>query len=162
MSRHPKSLLDALKESSATAALVSRVRASEHIAKLLAASGTRLPGFDPLVAGSCEMRGRSLHLRVSSSAVAAKLRQLLPTLRANLQRQGVDLSEIKVQVQLNPPKTTSRGEKETPNDRRPGPLTPRNPQGAQHFAQDLVSHLADSPLRQAAQRLVQSLNKRFS
>lgn len=162
MSRHPKSLLDALNETSATAALLARVRASEQIARILAASNARLPGFDPLKAGSCEIRGRSLHLRVASSAVAAKLRQLLPTLRENLQRQGVDLNEIKVQVQPNPPKMTSSGIKETVPGLAHQPSFQHSSKAAQNFAQTLVDQLEDCPLRQAVLGLAQSLQKRSS
>ncbi len=158
MSRAPKSLFDALGETSATASLLARVRASERVAQTLSRSSVQVPGFDPQTPGSCELRGRTLHLRAASSAVAAKLRQTLPSLLATLQRQGVDLIEIKIRVQPRSAAYPNEGIQHTNTSEiqtlRRSALT-----HAREFAQTLAGQLADSPLRQAAEKLGRSLKR---
>ncbi len=158
MSRAPKSLFDALGETSATSSLLARVQASERVAQTLSRTSVRVPGFDPQTPGSCELRDRTLHLRAASSAVAAKLRQSLPSLLAALQRNGMDLIEIKVRVQPGslayPNAVTQDAHAAEVQALRKNTLT-----HARHFAQTLAGQLTDSPLRQAVEKLGRSLKR---
>ncbi|MCX8004623.1 MAG: flagellar hook-length control protein FliK [Burkholderiaceae bacterium] len=97
--RVARSVTEALAASPA-AALLTRVLDAQRVAKAVASSHAPLPpAFDPLAPGACELRGQILWLVVASPAVAAKLRQCLPQLRDALNRQGFDLTEIKVRLQ---------------------------------------------------------------
>lgn len=157
MKRHPKSLFDALGETSATASLLARVRASERLAQTLSRSGVSVPGFDPLAPGHCELRGRTLHLRAPSSAVAAKLRQSLPTLLAAVQRTGADVIEIKVRVQLGQAAYPNEvSVKTASSDNAP---RSQNLKSARQFADTLARELGDSALGQAAHKLKQTLGR---
>lgn len=158
MSRTQKSLFDALGEASATASLLARVQASERVARVLSRLEVRTPGFDPLTPGSCELRDRTLHLRAASSAVAAKLRQSLPTMLAALQRQGIDLIEIKVRVQ---PGSAAYPNEGTQDPAAPEVLARRRASlaGARQLAEQLSHQLSDSPLREAVQKLGQTLKR---
>lgn len=163
MSRTPRSLFDALADAPATASLLARVSASERAARAIA-SAPSIPGFDPLQPGRCELRDRILLLRTSSSAIAAKLRQSLPSLLGVLQRQGVEVNEIRVRVQPERPGYHEEGS----SDPRSGSgLTsaddPRNNSMniscAQAFAEKLALTLTDSPLRTAAEKLSRRLRR---
>jgi hypothetical protein len=94
-----RSLEEALAHSPA-AALVRRVADSQRVAAALAAAELSLPpSFDALQPGACEVRESTLVLLVGSSALAAKMRQSLPQLLAWLNRQGFQLTEIKLRLQ---------------------------------------------------------------
>lgn len=100
MTRSAKTLADALAETPAAAQLLARLRASQSVARLLAAASPPIGGgFDPLRPGVCELRGGLLLLTATSPAQAAKLRQEFPRLQKLLKRQGFDLNEIKVRLQ---------------------------------------------------------------
>ncbi len=85
----------ALRNSEPLAGLLQRVRQSQalldHIAPLLPAA------LRPLVkAGPLDDAGWSL--LVANSAAAAKLRQMLPQLLAELQKRGASVPEIRLRV----------------------------------------------------------------
>ena len=161
MSRVPKSLFAALGEAPATASLLDRVAASERAARAIA-SAASVPGFDPLQPGRCELRDKTLLLRPSSSAIAAKLRQSLPSLLGALQRQGVEVIEIRVRVQ---PEHSSYRIDGSSESRSSSGLTrrdsdadrTRNITAPQAFAEKLALTLSDSPLRSAAEKLSRRL-----
>ena len=97
--RGARSLQEALAESPA-AALVRRVADSQRVAAALAGADVLLPlNFNALQPGTCDLRESTLVLFVGSSALAAKMRQSLPQLLALLNRQGFQLTEIKLRLQ---------------------------------------------------------------
>jgi hypothetical protein len=159
--RAPKSLFDALSDSPATASLLARLAASERAARILAAA-VSVPGWNPLHPGHCELRDRTLLLRAASSALAAKLRQSFPSMLGALQRQGVEVIEIRVRVQperMGYPESGSTQHVVAPMDKN-GAAAPRNTPSklaAQDFADKLALTLTDSPLRVAATKLSRSL-----
>lgn len=163
MSRLPKSLFDALGESPAAASLLARVAASVRAARVIAGVAS-VPGFDPLLPGRCELRDGTLFLRTSSSAIAAKLRQSLPSLLGVLQRQGLEVIEIRVQVQperMGDPDHVSRKTAFTagPSLGLDSPAVSKDVAAARAFAEKLALTLSDSPLRQAAENLRQRLKR---
>jgi hypothetical protein len=95
-----------------------------------------------------QLEQQVLTLTANNSAVAAKLRQLAPELLKQLQQYGSEVTGIQVRVQV------------TINTHKPSPRAASiSPQGKQHLA-EFATSLADSPLKQALQRL--SINKRKS
>ena len=160
--RTARTLADALSAAPATATLLARVAASERVAALLAAL-PQVPGFDPSIPGRCELRGKSLVLRVTSPAIAAKLRQSLPSLLGGLQRQGVEVIEIKVQVQ--PERTgylsgnaAADGVGGGPDRSGAAAQLQRSLSPAREFARKLALTLQDSPVRAAACALASKLD----
>lgn len=159
--RAPKSLFDALTDTPATASLLARVAASERAARVLAAA-VSVPGWNPLQPGNCEQRDRTLLLRAPSSAIAAKLRQLFPSMLTALQRQGTEVIEIRVRVQPEPalPQESHLAERITATGPGGTGVTHRAPvsnAAAQEFANKLALTLRDSPLRDAAKMLSRRL-----
>lgn len=158
-----RSLADALTAAPATAALLARVHASERVSAALAKLAPT-PGFNPNQPGRCEIRERTLLLRTTSAAIAAKLRQSLPSMLGGLQRQGFELIEIKVQVQperTGYPMTGGATEAgaEMVSDGRLAASETRSIQSARDFASKLALTLTDSPLKLAAQRLSRRLDE---
>jgi len=159
MSHRPKSLFDALDQASATASLLARVRASTQAARILAHAAT-IPGLDPLTPGMCELRDRVLWLRAPSSALAAKLRQYLPTLLVAMQRQGLDVNEIKIKIQPKHSLTALGLPNEAPLETAKQPTQPLPRTAiAKESVGKLVLTLPDSPLRRAVEELSQQLGR---
>ena len=163
MPRIPRSLFDALADTPATASLLARVTASERAARAIAGTAC-VPGFDPLEPGRCELRDRTLHLRAPSPAIASKLRQSLPSLLGVLQRQGVEVNEIRVRVQPEQPGYLVHGSSEAHSAARTdqGDLIPSaslSISGARAFAEKLALTLTNSPLKTAAEKLSQRLKR---
>jgi hypothetical protein len=162
-----RSLEQALADSPA-ATLVRRVAESQKVAAALASGGISLPpNFDALQPGTCEVRDATLVLFVGSPALAAKLRQSLPQLLALLNRQGFDLTEIKVRLQ--PERLSYRTPLDEGSIRRDGvrdfadsTWTGPNVSGALGLAEKLVLTLADSRVRRAAQSLAARLRDRLA
>ena len=160
--RTARTLADALTDAPATAALLARVAASERVARLLATM-PHFDGFGLSTTGRCELRDKSLVLRVTSPALAAKLRQSLPSLLGGLQRQGVEVIEIKVQVQPersgyltgSAPAERDDGRRERA-DSAAQPARSLSP--AREFARKLALTLQDSPVRAAARTLASRLD----
>ena len=159
MTRHAKTLADALDETPAIAQLLSRLHASQSVARILAAASPPIGGgFDPLRPGACELRGVLLLLTATSSAQAAKLRQECPRLQKLLTQQGLDLSEIKVRIQpahLPYREEASSATEVRTVDEAPRQLAERTKSIAAplRFADELALTLSDSPVRQAIERL---------
>jgi hypothetical protein len=85
---------------SAAGALVRRVADSQRVAEALKGADVALPpSFDPMEPGTCDVRESTLVLHVGSPASAAKMRQSLPQLLGWLNRQGFELTEIKLRLQ---------------------------------------------------------------
>jgi hypothetical protein len=153
-----KSLSQALAETPA-AALIARCERAERAARLIATALGDTAAFPgPSLNCTCQIREHALLIFASSVAQAAKLRQALPRLHAVLQDRGLNLSEIRVRVQPDPSAEANSGG--GPTDvpsasatRKPQPL----PAGALLFADKLALTLRPSALRDAAERLAQSL-----
>ena len=163
MSRAPKSLFDALADTPAAASLLERVAASERAARVIAGAAS-IPGFDPLRPGCCELRDGTLVLRTSSSAIAAKLRQSLPSLLGALQRQGAEVIEIRVRVQPERSGYPTQGSSPHTPDDMPvlsgsGPTAHLSRTEARAFADKLALTLTESPLRSAAEKLSRRLRR---
>ena len=76
-----------------------------RLAELVRDSNDRLKAIEPLLPGNLRsaikagpIDGDSWCLLVNGNAAAAKLRQLLPTLQAGLQRQGWRVSSIRLKI----------------------------------------------------------------
>jgi hypothetical protein len=162
-----RSLQQALADSPA-AALVRRVTDSQRVAAALTRTGVSLPpSFDALQPGACEVREATLVLFVGSPALAAKMRQSLPQLLASLNRQGFDLTEIKVRLQ--PERMSYR---EVPGADAMSPQGPGAPAalaeaplhiaGALALAEKLALTLPGTAVGQAAQRLATRLRHRLA
>lgn len=165
MTRSPKTLADALAEMPAAVQLLSRLRASQSVARLLASASPPIGGgFDALRPGVCELRGGLLLLTATSPAQAAKLRQEFPRLQKLLKQQGLDLNEIRVRLQ---PAHTFYREGASPSAQVPtsaeatsNSLGPeRDLSGPLRFADELALTLRDSSLRAAVEHLRATLRE---
>ncbi|HTT10180.1 MAG TPA: hypothetical protein VMG60_04750 [Burkholderiaceae bacterium] len=162
-----RSLEQALADSPA-AALVHRAAESQRVAVALAGAGVSLPpNFDALQPGTCEVRDATLVLFVGSPALAAKMRQSLPQLLAFLNRQGFDLTEIKLRLQ--PERLSYRepsGEETMKRDARGEFADSRqaapDAASALGLAEKLALTLPDSGVGRAAQRLADRLRARVA
>jgi hypothetical protein len=162
-----RSLEQALADSPA-AALVHRVAESQRVAVALASAGLSLPpNFDALQPGTCEVRDATLVLFVGSPALAAKLRQSLPQLLSLLNRQGFDLTEIKVRLQperlsyresLDEETISRDAVRDFADSTRTGP----NLSGALGLAEKLALTLPDTRVGRAAQSLATWLRDRLA
>lgn len=165
MTRSAKTLADALAETPAAAQLLARLRASQSVARLLAAASPPIGGgFDPLRPGVCELRGGLLLLTATSPAQAAKLRQEFPRLQKLLKQQGLDLNEIKVRLQ---PAHVSYREEASATPQVPTLAAATSDSSRSQtdlaaplrFADKLALTLRDSPLRVAVEHLRATLRE---
>lgn len=139
--RRLNTLLDATPELKTLAARARQIHALQKIWETVAPS--------PLNSHSHIGLPQNGHLTVytSSSAVAAKLNMQTPTLLKKLQKQGVEVTSIRVEVQV------------TPKIRVPArPARRISPNAAKNVLQ-LVETLPDSPLQKALQRLAKHLKR---
>ncbi|MCE5181062.1 MAG: DUF721 domain-containing protein [Betaproteobacteria bacterium] len=86
---------------------------------------------------------QTLVVYTNNGAVAAKLKQIAPTLLAKLQARGVEVTAIRIDVQVTPP---APGKKPKDLSVSPNALSSLN---------KLEESLADSPLKSALQSLIQ-------
>lgn len=156
----PRLIAAALRDSPQAAALIARWEATQRAAQIIAPACLAMAGFDPLQPGACELQGETLWLNLPSPSHLAKLRQATPRLLSNLAADGIRVYEIKTRVQ---PAVTSY-----PGDGRRGPLSessygmpwPRNDERAAAAVTQLAGSIAESPLKQAAEKLAVTLRKR--
>jgi hypothetical protein len=87
------------------------------------------------------LKHRRITVFADNGAVAAKLKLLAPTLLKNLQIKGLEVTSIRVEVQVNSVV------------REPSKAPRRLSQGASASLSNLASTLPDSPLRTALQHL---------
>lgn len=153
---------------SAAAALVRRVADSQRVAEALAAAGVSLPaGFNPLDPGACDLRERTLVLFVGSSASAAKVRQSLPQLLGWLNRQGFELTEIKVRLQPErmsyraSPAEAQGGVDDAGTVQAQSHLVP-SVTGALDLAEKLALTFPGTSIGEAARRLAEKLRRRLA
>lgn len=86
---------------------------------------------------------QTLVVYTNNGAVAAKLKQIAPTLLAKLQARGIEVTAIRIDVQVAPP---APGKKPKDLSVSPNALSSLN---------KLEESLADSPLKSALQNLIQ-------
>jgi hypothetical protein len=151
--------------SSPAAALVRRVADSQRVATALAGAGIALPpNFDALQPGTCELRATTLVLFVGSPALAAKMRQSLPQLLAWLNRQGFELTEIKLRLQpermsyRESPEEAASPADSVERSTNTARFTP-NFLGALGLAEKLALTLPDTGVGRAAERLAARLHR---
>ena len=83
------------------ASLLARLAAARQAARAIAPACAEIaPDFDPLRPGTCDLRGGVLRIWLRSSAHSTKLRQSIPRLLAILRSNNIEVSEIRVSVQL--------------------------------------------------------------
>lgn len=91
-----------------------------------------------------QLRAGTLFLLAENSAVAAKLKQLAPRLLTSYQKQGVEITSIRVQVQV----------KEAPSQLATGRVLKRLSIESIENLERLAAGLEDSPLKQALTNMV--------
>lgn len=157
-----------LTDAPGAATLLARLAAGRRAARAIAQVCSEvIPDFDPLRPGTCDLRGGALRIWLPSNAQATRLRQALPRLGAALQDHGIEVSEIRVALQLgrvresvpdhprNSAANASRGRDERTRDRREHPEIIE-------FSRKLALTLPDSELRRAILRLGQSVAPRLA
>ncbi|MDQ3215771.1 MAG: hypothetical protein M3P99_06800 [Pseudomonadota bacterium] len=156
----PRLIAAALRDSPEAASLLARWEATQRAAHTIAQECRAIAGFDPLIPGACELRGETLWLNLPSPSHLAKLRQVTPRLLSNLAADGVRVYEIKTRVQ--PAVTTYPGDGTITlsRDSSPGIDWPPNGERAVAAVAALAGAIAESPLKQAAQKLAATLSRR--
>ena len=91
-----------------------------------------------------QLRAGTLFLLAENAAIAAKLRQLAPRLLTACQNQGVEVTSIRVEVQVG---------EASPRVDTPRKAKPLGVETIEHL-QHLAASLEDSPLKQALTNLV--------
>lgn len=157
-------LQHALSESATGAEIMHRFAASQRAARAISSECQRIvPDLEPSRCGVCDLRNGTLRLNARSTAQLSKLRQALPRLLTQLRQQGLDVSEIKLGVQPRPLSSSDRADPHS--DRACGTAqtgvdlkSESNRKAAREFASKLALTLPESPLKQAVDRLLQSLS----
>ena len=166
---HPARRIDQiLTDSAIAAALLARIAAGREAARIIAPICAEIaPDFDPFRPGSCDLRERVLRIWLRSSAQSTKLRQATPRLLAALQRQGLEVSEIKVGVQPRTVRESNCAERS--NSAQFPREVEQNKKSALalstaplEFSRQLVLTLPDSPLRRAAAALGKAFAARLA
>lgn len=89
-----------------------------------------------------QLEQQTLTVAADNGAIAAKLRQMTAELAAQLRQRGVEVTAIQVQVQVSAPPFT------------PPPKAPSLSQSGKNQLAKFADKLADSPLKNALNRLV--------
>ena len=148
-----------LTDHAVTASLLARraagLAAAQAVAPILS---ELLPGFDPLRAGACDVRGRILRIWLRSNAQSTKLRQASPRLLATLQQRGLDISEIRfgIQPRSRPASPSPAEDAQADGQRR------RDLQNALLFSNKLALTLQDGTLRESVRRLRRTVAHRLA
>ncbi len=122
-------------------------RLHDHAARLRRLQDVVARELPPALAAGCSvanLKGETLILLAASGAVAVKLKQLAPTLVAQLAAAGVPLKSIQVKVQVQ------EGEPVT----RPPTQRVISEAGRDSVGQLAATLPADSPLRASLERLI--------
>jgi hypothetical protein len=162
-----RSISAALRDSPA-APLLSRL---EHMQALQQALGPSLaqiaPSLDLARAGAVELREATLILNTSSAAQAAKLRHAVPGILRFLHQRGAQVNHIQVRVQ--PTLSSERDGGTAPADgslhanaRESKVYASDNLQAALMAAEKLTLTISESPLRDAANRLLATLQRQLA
>ncbi len=161
MPSHARPIAAALRDSPQAALLLARWEATQRAARAIAPTCHLIAGFDPCAPGACELRGDTLWLSLPSSSHSAKLRQATPRLLSNLAADGIRVYEIKTRVQPAVTSYPGDGSPVPSSDSSLGIAWPGNGEGAVAAVAQLASSIEESPLKQAAQKLAATLNRRL-
>lgn len=163
-----KSAAEALAEGP-VAGLLDQVRLLGRVTDAVATLTRELAvGGESLPPPRCAFRARVVILTVDSPSHAAKLRQRASQIEQFLRQRLPEVTGISIRLQPGGPTysvsvmPSSEGPRDSRDLRGADPATTTDPQAALRFAEDLATHLRDSPLRQAALRLESSLRARLS
>jgi hypothetical protein len=88
------------------------------------------------------LRDRTLVVYASNGATAAKLRQLLPSLLEKIQKRGIEVTAIRVDVQVDVPHINNKQKDLAVSDK------------ALESLSQLENSLEDSPLKEALQTMI--------
>lgn len=122
--------------------LQALLQQAEKLLALQAAWNEAAP--KPLAAASVAgaMRGQTLIVYARNGAVAAKLQQLAPSLLEKIQKRGIEVTAIRVDVQIESPPPGKKQKDLTVSQNALASLT------------QLEQNLADSPLKNALRTLI--------
>jgi hypothetical protein len=150
------------------ATLLARLAAARQAARVIAPVCAEItPDFDPLKPGSCDLRSGVLRIWLRSSAHSTKLRQAIPRLLATLQRNNVEVSEIRVGVQPGRVREKPAGKpgNTDPHPRLTHPSSREEMASTlkmQAFSRKLALTLPNSELRCAITRFGQSIDAKLA
>lgn len=122
-------------------------RLKDHAARLMRLQTTLQGHLPPALAASCSvanLKDGTLVLLTDHGAAAARLKQLAPSLAAQLAASGLPVREVQVRVRLG-------GWKEAPRAPTQRTISETGTRSLEDFAASLP---ADSPLRESFERLV--------
>jgi hypothetical protein len=150
------------------ATLLARLAAGRRAARAIAPVCAEVtPEFDPLRPGTCDLRGGVLRIWLPTNAQATRLRQALPRLAAALQGHGVEVSEIKVALQLG--RVRERAPSNPRNNAADASVRSAEQTGDRQkvleiidFSRKLALTLPDSELRRAIVRFGRSADARLA
>jgi hypothetical protein len=168
MTRIARRIDQVLADATSTAGLVRRLAISREAARLIAPLCTDLvPGFDALAPGACVLPDRDLKIFVRSNAQATKLRQAVPRLLAQLRRNGLEVIEIKVVVQLgslraDAPDDARNWRPKASQEESTRKIDEKSYAAALGFARKLALTNVGGPLGASAMRLRRTLETRLA
>jgi hypothetical protein len=143
--------------------LMARLAAARAAARCIAPVCAEIaPDFDPLQPGCCDLRDHVLRIWLSSPAHTSKLRQATPRLLARLRDHGLEVSEIKVGVQLGTLREAPRddGRKSadfTPKEGASSVAMVKRYSAALEFSRKLALTFPESGLGRAAARMAREV-----
>ncbi|HJV26263.1 MAG TPA: DUF721 domain-containing protein [Aromatoleum sp.] len=122
-------------------------RLQDHAARLMRLQNVLAQHLPPALAAACSvanLKNGTLVLLADGGAVAARLKQMAPTLTAQFAATGVPVTSVQVKVKVN----------EAPEPARRVTSRSLSESGARSLTNFSSSLPADSPLREALERLV--------
>jgi hypothetical protein len=157
MPNSARHLFASLRDSPEASSLLERVELARKTGRLLAPLAESLAiGFDPTLPGRCELRDEILRLTVDSPAQAAKLRQAAPRFLSALRSQGIQVYEMRTQVQ--PVDTSYPGQGTAPPSTPGEGFPPINPETADRVTRAALS-IHNGTLASALERLGLTLKR---
>jgi len=157
-----------LSDAPLAANLFARLAAARQAAGIIAPICAEIaPDFDPTRPGACELREQVLRIWLRSSAHSTKLRQAIPRMAARLHDHGLQVSEIKVGVQLGRLREKRPGDSGKNAGMAGAVVAPVRRTASEYlmpiaFSEKLALTLPDSPLRSAVLGLRRSLQTRLA
>lgn len=122
-------------------------RLKDHAARLMKLQGILQQHVPPAMAGACgvaNLKNGTLVVLADNGAVAARLKQLAPTLAAQFAASGAPVQEVQVKVRLGAAPEAAA----PPSERR------ISAEGSRSIEALSATLPVDSPLREALERLV--------
>jgi hypothetical protein len=151
-------LADALRDAPESASLLARWEATQRAARCITPLCQSLAaGFDPMVAGLCELRDGVLLLTVPSASQCAKLKQAVPRLLTALGSDGNQVYGIRIRIKPGIMGYPEQGSSAEPNAEL---VWPRPSARAADAVSKLALTVGEGRLKEAAQKLARTLAKR--